>query len=115
MATEAELRAPAVAEAVPPEEEDKDAKIRWASRPDPAPDQTGGTGKKAGKGRKARPEFCHTINGSALALGRTLIALLENHQHADAATGRTVVTLPPVLAPYLGGTAGLRLEAAPQQ
>jgi seryl-tRNA synthetase len=40
----------------------------------------------------------HTLNGSGLAVGRTLIAILENYQHED---GR--VTIPPVLQPYLGG------------
>ena len=46
----------------------------------------------------ARPEFVHTLNGSGLAIGRTLIAVLENGQEADGS-----VNLPPVLAPYLGG------------
>ena len=45
-----------------------------------------------------RPEFLHTLNGSGLAVGRTLIAVLENGQEADGS-----VTLPPVLAPWLGG------------
>ena len=54
----------------------------------------------------AKPEFCHTINGSGLALPRTLIAVLENYQNADGS-----VTVPEVLRPYLHGleriTAGL--------
>ena len=50
------------------------------------------------RGEGARPEFVHTLNGSGLAVGRTLIAVLENGQEADGS-----VTLPPVLAPYLGG------------
>jgi seryl-tRNA synthetase len=45
-----------------------------------------------------KPEFLHTLNGSGLAVGRTLIAVLENGQEADGS-----VTLPPVLAPWLGG------------
>jgi len=45
-----------------------------------------------------KPEFVHTLNGSGLAVGRTLIAVLENGQNADGS-----VTLPPVLHPYLGG------------
>jgi len=45
-----------------------------------------------------KPAFVHTLNGSGLAVGRTLIAVLENGQEADGS-----VTLPPVLAPYLGG------------
>ena len=43
-------------------------------------------------------EFVHTLNGSGLAVGRTLVAVLENGQEADGS-----VTLPAVLAPYLGG------------
>jgi seryl-tRNA synthetase len=46
----------------------------------------------------ARPEFVHTLNGSGLAVGRTLIAVLENGQQADGS-----VTLPAALGPYLGG------------
>ncbi len=45
-----------------------------------------------------KPEFLHTLNGSGLAVGRCLIAVLENGQQADGS-----VTLPEVLAPYLGG------------
>ncbi len=40
----------------------------------------------------------HTLNGSGLAVGRTLIAILENYQHADGS-----VSVPPALQPYLGG------------
>ncbi len=58
---------------------------------------------------EAKPEFVHTLNGSGLAVGRTLIAVLENGQEADGS-----VTLPEALAPYLGGaqrlTADGRLE-----
>jgi len=45
-----------------------------------------------------KPEFVATLNGSGLAVGRCLIAVLENGQEADGS-----VTLPPVLAPWLGG------------
>ena len=45
-----------------------------------------------------RTEFVHTLNGSGLAVGRTLIALLENGQQADGS-----VTLPPALRPYMNG------------
>ncbi len=45
-----------------------------------------------------KPEYVHTLNGSGLAVGRCLIAVLENGQNADG-----TVTLPEVLAPYLGG------------
>jgi seryl-tRNA synthetase len=44
-----------------------------------------------------RNEFCHTLNGTALAVPRTLIALLENHQQADGS-----VTIPKALQPYTG-------------
>jgi seryl-tRNA synthetase len=47
----------------------------------------------------SKPEFVHTLNGSGLAIGRSLIAILENHQQADGS-----ITLPPVLAPYAGFT-----------
>ena len=46
----------------------------------------------------ARPEFVHTLNGSGLALPRTLIAVLENYQQADGS-----IVVPPVLRPYMGG------------
>jgi seryl-tRNA synthetase len=47
---------------------------------------------------KAKTEFVHTINGSGLAVGRTLVAILENYQNADGS-----VTVPEVLKPYMGG------------
>ena len=52
---------------------------------------------KAGKG-KAKPEHVHTLNGSGLAVGRTLVAVLENHQQADGS-----VRIPKALQPYMGG------------
>ena len=45
-----------------------------------------------------RVDVCHTLNGSGLAVGRTLVAVLENYQEADGS-----VTIPPVLRPYMGG------------
>ena len=45
-----------------------------------------------------RVELCHTLNGSGLAVGRTLIAVLENYQEADGS-----VTVPEALRPYMGG------------
>lgn len=51
----------------------------------------------AGKG-KAKPEHVHTLNGSGLAVGRTLVAVLENHQQADGS-----VRIPKALQPYMGG------------
>ncbi|WP_170329255.1 serine--tRNA ligase [Ruegeria arenilitoris] len=52
-----------------------------------------------------KPEYVHTLNGSGLAVGRCLIAVLENGQNADG-----TVTLPEVLAPYLGGKLNLQLD-----
>jgi seryl-tRNA synthetase len=43
-------------------------------------------------------DYCHTLNGSGLAVGRTLIAVLENYQEADGS-----VTIPPALRPYVDG------------
>ena len=48
----------------------------------------------------AKPEFVHTLNGSGLALPRTLISVLENCQNADGS-----ITIPEVLRPYMGGMA----------
>lgn len=45
-----------------------------------------------------KTEFCHTLNGSGLAVGRTFAAILENYQQADGS-----VTIPDVLVPYMGG------------
>ncbi len=45
-----------------------------------------------------KPELLHTLNGSGLAVGRTLVAVLENYQNADGS-----VTIPDVLRPYMGG------------
>ncbi|MGZ3215627.1 serine--tRNA ligase [Paracoccus sp. T5] len=52
-----------------------------------------------------KPEFVHTLNGSGLAVGRTLIAVLENGQQADGS-----VELPAALHPYLGGATCLTAE-----
>jgi seryl-tRNA synthetase len=49
-------------------------------------------------GEKAKPEFVHTLNGSGLAVGRTLVAVLENYQQEDGA-----VEIPTALQPYMGG------------
>ncbi|SDH36914.1 serine--tRNA ligase [Propionivibrio dicarboxylicus] len=50
------------------------------------------------RNEKNKTELVHTLNGSGLAVGRTLVAILENYQNADGS-----VTVPPVLRPYLGG------------
>ncbi|MEH7087303.1 serine--tRNA ligase, partial [Neobacillus drentensis] len=47
---------------------------------------------------KGKPEFIHTLNGSGLAIGRTVAAILENYQQADGS-----VSIPKVLQPYMGG------------
>jgi seryl-tRNA synthetase len=47
---------------------------------------------------RAKPEFVHTLNGSGLAVGRTLLAILENYQQADGS-----VIVPEALRPYLDG------------
>ena len=54
-----------------------------------------------------KPDFVHTLNGSGLAVGRCLIAVLENGQEADGS-----VTLPAALHPYLGGKTRLSAEGA---
>ena len=47
---------------------------------------------------KNKTELVHTLNGSGLAVGRTLVAILENFQNADGS-----VTIPAALRPYMGG------------
>lgn len=47
---------------------------------------------------KSKPEFIHTLNGSGLAVGRTLLAILENYQNEDGS-----VTIPEILRCYMGG------------
>ncbi len=47
---------------------------------------------------KSKTEYVHTLNGSGLAVGRTLVGILENYQHSDGS-----VTIPEVLRPYLDG------------
>jgi len=50
-----------------------------------------------------KPELLHTINGSGLAVGRTLVAVLENYQQADGS-----INVPEVLQPYMGGVTVLK-------
>jgi seryl-tRNA synthetase len=50
-----------------------------------------------------KPEYVHTLNGSGLALPRTIIAILENYQQADGS-----VIVPDVLRPYMGGLEVIR-------
>ena len=53
-------------------------------------------------GAAGKPELVHTLNGSGLAVGRTLVAILENYQNADGS-----VTVPEVLRPAMGGMASI--------
>ncbi len=50
-----------------------------------------------------KPELLHTLNGSGLAVGRTLVAIMENYQQADGS-----IAVPAALQPYMGGTEMLR-------
>ncbi len=59
----------------------------------------------AGRG-KGKSEFLHTLNGSGLAVGRTLLALMENYQQADGS-----LTIPETLRPYLDGLERITLAA----
>ncbi len=56
---------------------------------------------------QGKPELVHTLNGSGLAVGRTLVAILENYQQADGS-----VLIPAVLQPYMGGLTQLTPAAA---
>ncbi|GAA0840201.1 serine--tRNA ligase [Cupriavidus pauculus] len=58
---------------------------------------------RAGQGK---PELVHTLNGSGLAVGRTLVAILENYQNADGS-----LNVPKALQPYMGGATRLEPEA----
>ena len=51
----------------------------------------------------AKPEFAHTLNGSGLAVGRTLVAILENYQRADGS-----VEIPEPLRNWMGGATEIR-------
>ncbi len=55
------------------------------------------------KSAQGRNEFVHTLNGSGVAVGRALVAVLENYQNADGS-----ITVPEVLRPYMGGVAVLK-------
>jgi seryl-tRNA synthetase len=45
-----------------------------------------------------RPELVHTLNGSGVAVGRAMVAVMENYQQADGS-----ITVPEALRPYMGG------------
>lgn len=55
------------------------------------------------RAEQGKPEFVHTLNGSGLAVGRALVAVLENYQQADGS-----VVVPEVLRPYMGGLSVLK-------
>ena len=67
-------------------------------RPATVDEDAAAGGKKKKKAKKSKPVLCHTINGSGLAVGRTLVAVLENYQTMDGD-----VVVPDVLRPYMGG------------
>ena len=52
----------------------------------------------AALGKDGKPAFVHTLNGSGVAVGRALIAVMENYQNPDGS-----ITVPSVLHPYMGG------------
>jgi seryl-tRNA synthetase len=56
---------------------------------------------------QGKPEFVHTLNGSGLAVGRTLVAVLENFQNADGS-----VTIPAALRPYMRGAERIEIAAS---
>jgi seryl-tRNA synthetase len=55
------------------------------------------------RNKEGRVEFAHTLNGSGLAVGRTVVAILENYQQRDGS-----VQIPEVLVPYMGGLKEIR-------
>ena len=91
--------------------------LRYRPKAPAAPPPGAGDGKnekkakKGGKkkGKEGKPAFVHTINGSGLALGRTMIAVLEHGQRTverpaeEGGGSAVVVDVPEVLWPYMGG------------
>jgi seryl-tRNA synthetase len=61
--------------------------------------------RPTGGKKEAKTDFVHTLNGSGLAVGRTLVAILENFQQPDGS-----VEIPPVLRPYMGGQERIKRE-----
>jgi len=55
------------------------------------------------RNEKGKPELVHTVNGSGLAVGRTLVAIMENYQRADGG-----VDIPAALQPYMGGLTAIQ-------
>ena len=54
------------------------------------------------RNEQGKPELLHTLNGSGLAVGRTLVAVIENYQQEDGS-----IRVPEVLKPYMGGITSL--------
>jgi seryl-tRNA synthetase len=77
-------------------------RYRPVAKQEPEDDAKKGGKKK--KAKKPKPVFCHTINGSGLAVGRTLLAVLENYQMPDGS-----VVVPEALRPYMGGAEVLKV------
>lgn len=61
--------------------------------------------RPAGEKKEAKADFVHTLNGSGLAVGRTVVAILENFQQTDGS-----VEIPLVLRPYMGGMDSIKRE-----
>jgi seryl-tRNA synthetase len=60
------------------------------------------------RSKKEKPQFLHTLNGSGLAIGRTVVAILENYQQADG-----TVNIPQSLQPYMNGVSVIRPPSVP--
>jgi seryl-tRNA synthetase len=58
---------------------------------------------------KGKPRLAHTLNGSGVAVGRTVVAILENYQQADG-----TVVVPEALRPYMGGLERIVREEWPK-
>jgi seryl-tRNA synthetase len=58
---------------------------------------------------KGKPRLCHTLNGSGVAVGRTVVAIFENFQQADG-----TVAIPEVLRPYMGGVERIERQEFPR-
>lgn len=78
-------------------------------RPAPKDEEAAKSGKKS-KGKPAKPEFVHTLNATACAVPRMIVAILENFQQADGS-----VVVPEVLRPYMGGMAIIAPAASKKQ
>ena len=57
------------------------------------------------RSKGSKPQFLHTLNGSGLAIGRTLVAILENYQHPDG-----TISIPKVLQPYMHGQSVIQTQ-----